>query len=299
MLLAMMVTGCVLANSVRVKSRDALRQLEGFTPPIYILFFVLVGAKLNIAHLDRTVTVLFVLYLSCSSIGKITGAYLGARVSAAAATVRKYLPICLFSQAGVCIGLAILAANYFPGKLGDTIIVVVTAAVFVMEILGPATLKIGITRAGEAGLNVTAEDYATRGRVGEIMNANPVRFQAGSSLEEVLRVIGETSNLYYPVVDAAGRPVGVVSFDNVRKILNESETSGLILAADLMEPAGQTVTGEALISEARDLFDRYNIDYLAVVNGDGDLIGCLERHRFERSIEAKVLEIQKKVDALG
>ncbi|UCC96166.1 MAG: sodium:proton exchanger, partial [Candidatus Omnitrophota bacterium] len=81
------------------------------------------------------------IYLIARSAGKGIGANLGARISGAPKSVRKYLPLCLFSQAGVAIGLSILASHYFPGEIGNAIIVIITATAFILEIVGPPLIK--------------------------------------------------------------------------------------------------------------------------------------------------------------
>ncbi|MFH1504872.1 MAG: cation:proton antiporter, partial [Candidatus Omnitrophota bacterium] len=148
MILAAMTLGAIVVNFAPRKSKNIFKLLKGFTPPIYVLFFVLVGAKLNLSHMTRPVIILGCVYLAARSIGKGFGANFGARISGAPKSVQKHLPLCLFSQAGVAIGLSILASQYFPGQIGDSIVIIVTATAFILEIIGPWFVKISVTKAG-------------------------------------------------------------------------------------------------------------------------------------------------------
>lgn len=298
MILAAMVLGAVVTNAGPARSRDTFRLLEAFTPPIYILFFILVGAKLDITHLTGPIMILLLLYVTGSIAGKICGAGLGARLAASTPLVRRHLPVSLLSQGGVSIGLAILAAAYFPGEIGSTILIVVTGAVFITQLVGPSLLKTGLLRAGEAGLDVTAADYTRLGRVRDIMDAAPVRLRAETGLPTLLKTIGETNNLFYPVVNDTGRPLGTVSVENIRKLISETDIGGLILATDIMDPLPETVTPDTTLAAADEIFHRRHLECLAVLAPDGTLAGFLEKNRFERGIEARLLEIQHKVDAL-
>ena len=73
-------------------------------------------------------------------------------------TVYKYLPYCLLSQAGVAIGLSIAAGQDFADTIGPTIMLIITATTFVVQLLGPICVKYGVTKAGECGLDITEED---------------------------------------------------------------------------------------------------------------------------------------------
>lgn len=116
------------------------------------------------------------------------GAFLGAKVSGAAETVMKYLPLCLFSQASVAIGLSILAFQRFPGTIGNSIVVIVTLTTFVAELLGPSAVKYAVVKGREAGLNVTDEDILGKTRIREVMNETPLYVYENTHLKEILKV---------------------------------------------------------------------------------------------------------------
>ncbi|MFC1617027.1 cation:proton antiporter [Candidatus Margulisiibacteriota bacterium] len=157
-ILSSMALGSFLSNTNMMKNKSYFTSISKLSIPIYILFFVLVGAHLDIKILS-SIGMLGILYIIFRVLGKYIGAYLGAVVSRAPKNVRKYLGICLFPQAGVAIGLALaaqhdlvaLSASY--KSLGLIIINTITATTFVFQFIGPIFTKIGLQKAGECSEN--------------------------------------------------------------------------------------------------------------------------------------------------
>jgi Kef-type K+ transport system membrane component KefB len=104
MLLAAMTMGVIVVNYRPRKSKEIFELVNGFAPPIYVLFFVFVGAKLSISNLSFSLVIIVLLYLIGTILGKAFGARFGARISGAPKSVQKYLSLGLFSQAGIAIG---------------------------------------------------------------------------------------------------------------------------------------------------------------------------------------------------
>ena len=144
-ILPAMTLGITVANLMPRQSKSTFKLVEKFSPPIYTSFFVLAGAHIEFAKLVPWVVIMILLYLFCRVTGKMVGSWLGAKYSGAPVVVRKYLGFCLQSQAGVAIGLAILAGQQFNAELGRTIIMVVMTATFVTEIVGPMLVKFWFT----------------------------------------------------------------------------------------------------------------------------------------------------------
>ena len=145
-LLLCMAIGAAVVN-LREDSSELMDHTDAWTPPLFMLFFVISGAELNIAMLP-SVGVLGTIYILVRSLGKYTGAALGARIVKAPQTIQKYLGITLLPQAGVAIGMAQVASTALP-KYGATIHAVVLCATLIYELLGPVATKIALTKAGE------------------------------------------------------------------------------------------------------------------------------------------------------
>lgn len=147
-LMACMMMGAVYTNLVEDEILDVSMQLvDRITPPIFLMFFVLSGYELRLDVLAQ-VGVVGVIYIIGRMLGKISGAYLGAVITKAPEKVRKYLGFGLVPQAGVAIGLTIVADAIVP-QYAAQIKAVVLSATFIYELLGPSITKASLTAAGE------------------------------------------------------------------------------------------------------------------------------------------------------
>jgi len=169
LILTTMVLGLVVVNRSPEHGRHIRFTIEQAGPVIYVLFFALVGARLQIS-LIPTMGLMGIAYVVLRSLGKFTGAWLGGWLGRAEPAVRDNLGFGLLSQAGVAIGLALTSASRFSklgaeGKaLGNLIINVVTATTFIVQIIGPIFVKLAISRAGEIGQAKLGDDaWASEG----------------------------------------------------------------------------------------------------------------------------------------
>lgn len=298
MLLSAMTLGVIVTNFTPRKSKDVFRQVGTFTPPIYVLFFVLVGAKLNVSHLTPPIVLLGGIYLIGRTGGKAIGANIGARISHAPKSVRKYLPLCLLSQAGVAIGLSILAAHYFPGQIGNAIVIIITATAFILEILGPTFVKVAVSKAGEVGLNITEEDIIQKNMAEDVMDKNPPLIYENMQLADILRIFSENDNLYYPLINREKKLQGIITVEGIKQTFLETDIGGLILAHDLMQPVIAKVSPGAPITEVKEALNKYEIEYLPVVDENDIIQGFIERKKLNKFISTRIIELQKQADSL-
>lgn len=145
-LLTCMMLGGSLVNLMK-KSNRVFDIVNDFTPPIYLLFFTLAGASLDLKILAQ-VGLLGLGYIMARAGGKIIGASLGARAVNAEPVVQKYLGFTLLPQGGVSIGLSIIVRQQLP-QYSVAITTVILFSVFVYEISGPIFAKIALQKAGE------------------------------------------------------------------------------------------------------------------------------------------------------
>ena len=145
-LLVCMMIGAMMVN-LSQQREVLIEQCNRFTPPLFLLFFVLSGADLDLSVLP-SVGLIGVAYLVLRSIGKWGGTWLGAVCVKADQHIRHYLGLTLLPQAGVAIGMAALVSARFP-TLGAQVNTIVLAGVLVFELVGPVITKIALTRAGE------------------------------------------------------------------------------------------------------------------------------------------------------
>ena len=145
-LLVCMMIGATMVNLCH-DSTAMLEQCDRFTPPLFMLFFVLSGAGLNFSVLT-TVGLVGVIYVIARVAGKVIGATLGAVVEKCDRNIVRYLGLTLIPQAGVAIGMARLAVQDLP-EYGAIINAVVLAGTLVYELTGPVITKTALLKAGE------------------------------------------------------------------------------------------------------------------------------------------------------
>lgn len=152
-LLACMMIGAIFIN-YREDAGRTLERIDGITPPLYMLFFVISGASLDITIFASkgalTLIIIALLYVLFRSLGKWLGAYLGSKTMHSEPTVQKYLGYTLLPQAGVAIGLATTANQAFPDpQLASLVLAVILSATIIYELAGPVITKIALKKAGE------------------------------------------------------------------------------------------------------------------------------------------------------
>ncbi len=178
LILTNMMIGFVLVNT-RFKSRvhRVNGVLQEIMPLLFLLFFTLAGAHLEIDKLPKLGLVGLV-YIAARSAGLMGGSRIGASMGHVEEKVKKYIGLGILSQAGVAIGLALIVRHefaelmnvpevkeavtafaarhpdcagilYHPGEIAASIVMTITATCIVFEIIGPILTKIALTKAGE------------------------------------------------------------------------------------------------------------------------------------------------------
>lgn len=156
-LLSNMTLGILVAN-FSSKKLKAFMVIESFTAPLYISFFVIAGARLDISLISK-VGMIGLVYMVLRMIGKIAGASSMAIITKADPSVKKYLGFGLLSQIGVAVGLAIVISHEFAGTgIGDLVITVLLATTILTEIIGPLMTKYAVTKAKEVNKLAITKD---------------------------------------------------------------------------------------------------------------------------------------------
>ncbi|MCK9524373.1 MAG: cation:proton antiporter [Limnochordia bacterium] len=147
-LLTNIVMGTIVVNVMRHSTR-VFSAVNDFASPVYILFFTLAGASLDLRIL-MSVGLMGLGYIIARALGKGIGAYAGAKHVGAPDTVRKYLGLALLPQGGISIGLSVLVRQFLP-QYAVPITTIIMFSVLVYEVSGPIFAKIAISKAGEIG----------------------------------------------------------------------------------------------------------------------------------------------------
>lgn len=159
-LLACMMSGAIVIN-FRNDAPLTFDLIDRWTSPLYMLFFVISGASLDLSIFTSKsalfIVIISLIYVVFRAFGKWFGAFSSARLTKSELAVQKYLGFTLFPQAGVAIGLANQANNAFSAypvvegtiNPGALILAVILLATLIYELTGPIITKVALTKAGE------------------------------------------------------------------------------------------------------------------------------------------------------
>lgn len=145
-LLTCIVIGTTIVNLMH-NSKRVFSLTQDFTSPVYLLFFTLAGASLDIKVLAQ-VGMLGIGYIFARALGKILGSWIGAKSVNADEAIVKYLGLSLLPQGGISIGLSIIVRQELP-QYSVAIVTIIMFSVLIYEVLGPVFAKIAIGKAGE------------------------------------------------------------------------------------------------------------------------------------------------------
>ena len=147
--------GCMSMSMIYINLTDderLFKQLNYFSPPILLLFFVRsgvnfdLGALVNSSESIGSVSLLQigVVYFVVRILGKYAGAFLGCAMVGKEKRIRNYLGLALVPQAGVAIGLAAMGARTLGGETGDVLETIILASSVLYELIGPGCAKLSL-----------------------------------------------------------------------------------------------------------------------------------------------------------
>jgi Kef-type K+ transport system membrane component KefB len=142
-LLAGMIAGAAVSNLARHHTRP-LHEIERVQWPFLVLFFLLAGASVELSGVAAALLP-FALFLALRALGRLAGGWLGGRLSGLPAAERQWLGPALLPQAGVAVGMALVAAEHFP-EHRDTLVAVAVASTVVFEVVGPVLTRLALRR---------------------------------------------------------------------------------------------------------------------------------------------------------
>ncbi len=307
-LLSCLALGMILADS-SPRWHRLVKSLNEIDYPLYVIFFVLAGANLHIETLAH-IGLLGVTYVVFRSLGKMIGAFVGARLGHFGQREQSWIGMTLLAQAGMAIGLASTLAKLWPegGRLVETIIL---GSVVIFELIGPIAVRYGLVRAGEVpllsllrkrapqsgveGLHDVANHFRNNlglpaGRrldnpgdilVRHVMRHNVETIHHGTPFQELLRVIAHSRYDRFPVVDDDQNFIGIINYTEIRNLLFDQSLSDLLVARDLVSSSVLSIPPDTPLREALKTFQKKrNISYFPVIDPEEPkkLLGILSQN---------------------
>ena len=298
-ILASMVFGFVTRNLAPHRSSRLFTFLQSVSTVIYVLFFVFVGARINLANMPFWLWGTVAVYVLFRTLGKWGGAMLGARIAGSEPVVRRYLGMGLLSQGGVAIGLAIVASQRLGhivvaagASLGDLIISGITASTLIVQLIGPPFVKFAVTRAKENNRRITEEDAIAQTSLQEVMTVDMPVVSEGTSLKEAIDLFGNSNADALPVVDQSGAVRGYFTLDSFKEVLSDRDSWSWLLVSDtqgLREPA--VLRSDRSVAEAYRTMMDSELESLVVVDASAParLVGIVELRKLRSTIRQKLL----------
>ena len=314
-LLAFLAMGITVANTSSL-ARGIVAGLEPVTELLYLVFFVVAGAELDVRAMLAAGS-LGVVYIAMRLLGKYFGVRMMAQIRREPRSVRRWLGATLIAQAGAAIGLVAMIKKRDP-ELGTHLQSIIVGTVVFFELVGPVLAGLAVLRSGEvpmahfvrpqsAGWSQALRRVLTQIRlalgrdpwpeksiasltVADLMRRNPQSIPLGADFQQVLNFVEHSRQHTYPVVDEAGELAGVIAYDTIRSTLFHQDEVRLIRAADLTEPVQLALHPGQPVDEALRLLERDAHDVIPVV-APGDhprLVGLIERRDVVRFVKRKL-----------
>lgn len=297
-ILAAMFAGVTLVNMVPARSKDVIDNIKGISTPIYILFFVLVGARINIGSMPSWLWLIIVSYVVMRSIGKYFGSMIGAALSKAEPRVRNNIGMTLFSQGGVAIGLSIMASSSLQGitvadslTLGDVIISGVTTTTLIVQLIGPLMVKFAVKKAGEAGRNITVDDVISEWKVNTCIEKNSVSVKMDTTIREIMNIFNDTDDSFVSVLDKESRFKGIIAFKDVKSLFLDTSNWDWLIAGDFVKKMKPHAVGTDSVYDAVSLMDQLHVDQLPVLSDDesSKWLGIIDRKKILKTARKNIL----------
>jgi len=146
-LITSIVLGAVIANLAK-HHEYPFHSIEGVESSFLVIFFVLAGATLEFEALTG-VSLIGVVYILSRATGKVLGASIGSYFAKTEQATKKWMGVALLPQAGVAIGMALVASHYFPEYSQILLPVVISSTIF-FEIIGPVFTRLALKQTNKA-----------------------------------------------------------------------------------------------------------------------------------------------------
>ncbi len=294
--LVTMAMGLTIVNVVPKRSHELFKYIKELSIPIYVFFFVLIGARIQLNQMPLWLWAVIISYVLLRTSGKMVGAYYGAKISGASDNVRKYTGLGLAAQGGVTIGLSIMAGYKLKGitiidglSVGDMVIFTVATTTFLIQIIGPSLVKLAVTLASEKYKNVTEQDIIARYKAGDKIVKDASTLSPESTLKELFNVLSQSKIAFIPLTDKLKKLVGIISLNDLKDIIVDQTTWDWVLAGDLMNLDFETVNATDSLSEVLDNMNQIQAENIAVVDKNNVFVGIIDKKSVINDIRKEMI----------
>jgi len=296
-----LISGVIVTNRHPYSSEHFFSFMRSIANPVYVLFFVMTGARLTLGSMPGWLWLIVALYILVRSLGKISGAYLGAKLSSASRVVRRFVGLGLFSQGGISIGLSIVAGQRLQNidvntalSLGSVITLTITTTTFIIQLVGPAATSLAVKFSKEAGVSITIEDLIKSRTVADMLqplDTKKVLYES-TTITEAVNLFSTVNSDLLPVVDKNFQLIGMVTFNDIRQILANYSLWSWSLVSDIMNQNIPILNRDQGINEALNLSHATGYTQIPVVE-NSQLISLIDLRKVESDLKIEVLKKQE------
>jgi len=300
-ILVTMAIGITVVNASPRRSQTLINHVKSLSNPIYVLFFVLVGARLGISNMPGWLWLIVLIYVIGRSAGKIFGAWYGAKITKADDVVRRYTGIGLLAQGGVAIGLSIMASQHLNSIpitetlfLGDVIIFGITTTTFILQMIGPPLVKVAVRFSGEIGKNMTEDDILEKWKVCDVMNRKIISVPENAPVRTIFQRFQSTGSSFLPVVNEQHKLSGIISIDQIKDVILDESFWDWLVASDIMAEPPEMVMETQPLPDAIKQMNQLSTEYIPVA-GSHDrniLTGILDRRLIKQALNKEIITLQ-------
>ena len=297
-ILAAMMLGFIMINFAPKRAEEIVKLTRSFSIPIYVLFFVFVGARMSLGDMPGWLWLIVIAYVVCRSLGKWGGSWIGAKIAGSPEVVKNYLGMAIFAQGGVAIGLSIVAAENLKGvqitetlNLGDMIVYVVTATTLVVQLIGPYMVKLSLKWSGEAGCDITEGDAMAEMDVMQAMIPITEPLDEAMPVRVAFEQFSKQEFSVYPVVNEQGVVCGILTFDALRKVAADQDSWEWMLVMDAMRPLDVFSTPDERLAKAVDVMRVNAVEQMVVVESAQNMrpLGVLDHRAIQHKVQRELL----------
>lgn len=300
-ILAAMSAGILLVNRAPKRSESLFQTIRAFGQPLQIMFFVLVGARVELTRLPAWIWLLIGLYVTGRSLGKYFGTRIGGRWSGSAPEVRNHLGLGLLAQGGVAVGLSMMASQHLQGlevldglDLGSLVVTTVTGTTLLVQLIGPAGVKLAIRRVDEAGRNITEEDLIEELTVDQVLQTQMDLLHEHDLLPAIFATVTASRQLIFPVLRPDGTCTGTLSLESIKALILEKDIWDWMIAEDVMTPCRDRLHPEMPLREAMQRLMHVNEDQVIVRDpASGKAVGIFDLRQVRREITRLLIARQR------
>ena len=176
-------------------------------------------------------------------------------------------------------------------SLGEMVVSAVTATTFIVQIIGPAMVKLSIRWAGENDRNITEEDMMEKLTVAQAAVGHIEPLQLTDRILSVVQRFSLGDCLAYPVIDAEKKLVGIMTLSHLKDILLDSDCWEWMVVQDILVPGTEVIDETASLKKAMRRLEESGDEQLVVVDADKVPTGMLDTRQIRKAVEQERLNL--------